>query len=151
MVRRIMLTRLAAVPIFVLAMALSACGSGNSDVVAVGSTPDDLGVATTQPIARGEVGDSDGLVHGAIDPAEKSARLHRVVDAAIAGGYINPEDEPGPKAKQQIMDALYVLDPLEVRDAEGNLTGYFTTRFVGIDDYPAEREASEAMLKQLRP
>lgn len=74
-----------------------------------------------------------------------------MVEAAIAGGYITPDNEPEPKIKQQIMDALYVLDPIKVRDADGAHTGYFTTRFVAIDEYPAARTAAEATLKQLKP
>lgn len=142
--------------VVVLAMVLI-----GSLVTGCGSSPHDVGVrsAGEQPGTAGPeskvedrvaVGDGAGAVRGTVSGADEDDRRHRIGQRVVDEGLFGVPEDADAETRRAILDALLVLDPVEVRDEAGKLTGYLTTHFVSVADYPAERDAAEAQLERHR-
>lgn len=95
---------------------------------------------------RTAVGDADGQVHGTFSERDQTDRRARIAQRVVDEHLLGQPDESDAETRKNIFDALAVLDPVEVRDGGGNLTGYLTTRFVSVDDYPAARAEAQEQL-----
>lgn len=144
-------TRCLTAVVVMLSIAGSACGDGSN--TAVRSTGESSPAASAEEPARDEqtdVGDSDGKVRGSFSEAEQDERRQRIALRVVDEKLFGTPSKADAETRARILHALAVLDPVEVHDDDGRLTGYLTDRFVSLSDYPAARDKAERELKQYR-
>lgn len=130
-------------------------GSAAGDVTTPtdpGSIPADVEEkrrATAASILRNEpqgILDGDGQLRGYylpsdLDKRDEQMRLRLSEAGLVSGEVIDPAE-----VDSKVIAALMVVEPVVVRDANGEHTGYLTDHFVSLDDYAVELPAAEAML-----
>lgn len=132
-----------------LLLAGSACGNGSS--AAVRSSEESSPALGAEAPARGErtdVGDPDGKVRGSFSEAEQDARRQRISLRVVEEKLFGAPSRADAETRARILHALAVLEPVEVHDDDGKLTGYLTDRFVSLADYPAARDKAGRELEQ---
>ena len=142
-------TRCLTAVVVVLSIAGSACGDGSS--AAVRSMGDSSPAGAVEVPARGErtdVGDADGKVRGSFSEAEQDERRQRIALRVVDEKLFGAPSRADAETRTRILHALAVLDPVELHDDDGKLTGYLTDRFVSLADYPVARSEAERELEQ---
>jgi hypothetical protein len=106
-------------------------------------------IAAIQSDAPIPVQDAEGRPRGFVRDSALTARDERVT-AVIVERYREPKG-PDDQAYEQVFEALRILDPVEVVDADGATVGYWTHDFKEIDELAAlEPEARATVERELR-
>lgn len=95
-------------------------------------------VATNEPIG---IVDAKGEPRGTYLPSDVDARDARIAEDMERRGARDSTEVPA-----EAKDAYLVVEAVEVHDESGQLTGYLTSHFVAVEDYPAEVESARNVL-----
>lgn len=97
------------------------------------------------------VGDGTEAIAGTYSTEEEAARRERTRRAALAWVERGPgRDDPRvDQLVNEYLDALLVLDPLEVLDDDGELVGYWAEEFIPSEEYEERRAEAAATIERL--
>lgn len=133
-----------------------AASAGSGEITArygTSALPEDLtpaqqqAIATLQADAPIPVQDPQGEPRGFVRDSELTARDARVTDAIVAG-----LGEPNGLTAQEfntLYEAMRVLDPVVVVDADGTTVGYWTHNFKEIDELKELTPGAQATVDQM--
>ncbi len=90
-------------------------------------------------------------IAGTYSTEEEAARRERTRRAALAWVERGPgRDDPRvDQLVNEYLDALLVLDPLEVLDDDGELVGYWAEEFIPLEEYEERRAEGAATIERL--
>lgn len=133
-----------------LLIVASACGSGpdGATVRVSGEPSSSVNPGEIDQGDRTAVGDSESVIRGSFSEKDQDERRRRVAFRVVDEKLFGDPDNADAETRARILDALAVLDPVEVHDDDGRLTGYLTTRFVSVADYPEARTEAQQQLER---
>lgn len=104
-------------------------------------------VAAVQQDTPIPVQDAQGDVRGFVRDSALTARDGRVLDQIVAG--FRERNSPVDEEYDELFEALRILDPVPVVDAEGVTVGYWTRNFKEIDELEELETGAQATVDRL--